>query len=58
MSLRFTSYEMTKRVCFSQLFILKNSDYSFESIQRELRNRVVIYSWFDRIRAFAISERP
>jgi hypothetical protein len=43
MSSKLISYEMTKRVCFSQLFISKNSDYSFELIQRELRNRVVIY---------------
>jgi hypothetical protein len=41
---KFTSYEMTKRVCFSQLLISENSNYFFELIQRELRNRVVIYS--------------
>jgi hypothetical protein len=41
---RLTSYEMIKRIFFSQLFISENSDYSFESIQREMRNRVVIYS--------------
>jgi hypothetical protein len=52
---RFISYEMKKRVCFSQLFISKNSNYSFESIQRELRNRVVIYLWFDEIRVLSIS---
>jgi hypothetical protein len=51
------NYEVIKRVCFSQLFISKDSDYFFESIQRELRNRVVIYSWFDWFFAFATSSR-
>jgi hypothetical protein len=53
----FKIYFVTKRVCFSQLFIWKDSDYSFESIQRELRNRVVIYSWLDWFLAFATSSR-
>jgi hypothetical protein len=51
------NYEMTKRVCFSQLLISKDSNCSFESIQRELRNRVVIYSWFDWFLILATSSR-
>ncbi len=51
------NYEMTERVCFSQLLISKDSNCSFESIQRELRNRVVIYSWFDWFLALATSNR-
>jgi hypothetical protein len=42
---------------FRNCLFKKNSDCFFESIQRELRNCVVIYSWSDRIRAFAISKR-